>query len=136
MIYEATINTVVVDEKGNDRSLKRQFILENFETFSEVEQKLYDEFGLEAGFEVCAIKISKIKEVANSRETADDNIYLAELQDTFVDDNGAEKQLKYKIAFHSKTFDTAKLFISNYAQQGYNLELVSLKLTKFIDVLS
>ena len=136
MIYEATITTTVVDDKGNDRSLKRQFILENFETFSEVEQKLYDEFGLEAGFEVSAIKISRLKEIANTRDTDDDNIYVAELQDSFTDDNGVEKTIKYKIAFYSKTFDTAKLFISQYAKQGYNLELVGLKLTKVKDVLS
>lgn len=136
MIYEATIAVVTIDDKGNDRNVKRNYILENFETFSEVEQKLYDEFGLETGFEVCAIKISRLKEIANKRASEDDNIYVAELQAVFVDDNGVEKQLKYKIAFYSKTFDTAKSYISNYAAQGYDLELVSLKLTKFVDVLS
>lgn len=136
MIFEANISVIVVDENGNDKSEKRSYILENYETFSEVEQKLYDEFGLDTGFEVSAIKISRLKEIANKRESDTENIYIAELQYTFVDDNGKEKPIKYKIAFYSRTFDTAKSYISNYALQGYNLELVSLKLTKFIDVLS
>lgn len=135
MTWEATISTTKIDSKGNEKVQKQSFVLDGYVSFGEVEEKLFDEFASESGFEVCAIRQSRIKEIANGRSNDDDLLWVAELQDLFTDENGNEKMIKYKILFFSRTFDTAKAFISNYAEQGYNLVLVSLKLTKFIDVL-
>lgn len=134
-MFETTIKYVAQDDKGNDRSKKENFICENYESFSEVESTLYEDFGTFADFSVEAIKRSKIKEVANERSSKDDMIWMAELQDTFLEDNGNETQLKYKIVFYSKTYETANAFITEYARQGYNMSLISLKLTNFSDVI-
>lgn len=135
MIYEGTIQYIAIDENGNDKSTKENYIIENAELFAEVENRLYEEFEGYTNIDVVAVKRSRIKEIINTRQSADDLIWMAELQDTFVDDDGKEKYIKYKVVLYSKTFDTAKAFISDYIKQGYNLALVSLKLTKFEEVL-
>lgn len=135
MIYEGTITFTKPDDKGTERTYKEQYILENQELFSQVESKLFEEFEGYKDFDVVAIKRSTIKEIANQRESNEDLLWQAELQDTFVDDDGNEKLIRYKILAFSKTFDSAKAFITEYIKQGYNLELISLKLTKFVDTL-
>ena len=101
----------------------------------QVESELHKEFKGYKDFDVVAIKRSNIKEIANQRTNNDDVIWQAELQDIFHDDEGNEKLLKYKILFFSKTYESANTFITEYAKQGYQMSLVSLKLTKFIDVI-
>lgn len=135
MIYEATVMYVSPDDRGNERNNKESYILENQDLFTQVESKLYEEFEGYKDFDVVAIKRSNIKEIANQRTNNDDVIWQAELQDIFHDDDGNEKLLKYKILFFSKTYESANTFITEYAKQGYDMSLVSLKLTKFIDVL-
>lgn len=137
MIWETTIQFVGIDKKGNDKTIKEKYVVLYEELFGTVEVRLHEKFGHDhADFDVADIKRSNIREVANKREHDDDLLWLATLQDTFVDENtGEEKATNYKVLFFAQTFDTAKTFISEYIRQGYNLELVGLKLTKFIDVL-
>jgi hypothetical protein len=135
MIYEATITFTKPDDKGDEKTFKDSYILENQDLFTQVESKLYEEFEGYKDFDVVAIKRSNIKEIANQRTSNDDVVWQAEVQDIFHDDEGNEKLLKYKILFFSKTYESANTFITEYAKQGYDMSLVSLKLTKFIDVL-
>lgn len=136
MIYESTISYVGVNDKGNDVVVKESYILQDKESFGDVEDTMYSEFNNTlTDMEVIAIKRSRIKEVANSRSNGEDKIYLATIADIFVDDNSNEKEIKYVIALFAKTFDSAKAFISEYLKQGYNMQLKSLKETKFIEVL-
>lgn len=135
MIHEATITYVTIDDKGNDKNVKENFVVDGLGCFAEVEYRLVDYFSSLTGLDVVAIKRSKVKEIANTRQEDDDKLFLAELMDTFDADDGTTKELKYKILVFSKTFDTAKAFITEYCKQGYNMELVSLKLTKFVDVI-
>lgn len=136
MIYESTISYVGVNEKGNDVVVKESYILQDKESFGDVEDTMYSEFNNTlTDMEVIAIKRSRIKEVANSRSNGEDKIYLATIADIFIDDNSNEKEIKYVIALFAKTFDGAKAFISEYLKQGYNMQLKSLKETKFIGVL-
>lgn len=137
MIYEGTISYVGVDNRGNDKTIKENYVMQDRETFGDAESCLYNEFKDDrlTDFDVIALKRSSIKEIANQRTNDNDLLWIAELQNTFIDDNGVEKITKYKVLFYSQTFDSAKTFISNYIKQGYDLDLVSLKLTKFKDIL-
>lgn len=135
MIYEATITFTKPDDKGDEKTFKESYILENQNLFTQVESKLYEEFEGYKDFDVVAIKRSNIKEIANQRTSNDDVVWQAEVQDICHDDEGNEKFLKYKILFFSKTYESANTFITEYAKQGYDMSLVSLKLTKFIDVI-
>lgn len=135
MIYEATVAYKCLDEKGDEVSKKEQYVIENCNTFSEVESRLFEEGGSLEDFDVTNIKRSKVKETANERQSREDLIWLAEMMDVFHDDQGNEKPMKYKILFFSKTYESANAFITEYSKQGYDMSLVSLKLTKFADVI-
>lgn len=135
MIHEVTIAFTVAGKNGEGKTIKEQYLVDNRNLFAEVEDAMYVGFDGYKDLDVIAVKRSRIKEIINTRQSEDDLIWMAELQDTFVDDDGKEKYIKYKVVLYSKTFDTAKAFISEYIKQGYNLALVSLKLTKFEEVL-
>lgn len=135
MIHEVTIAFTVAGKNGEGKTVKEQYLVDNRNLFAEVEDAMYVGFDGYKDLDVIAVKRSRIKEIINTRQSEDDLIWMAELQDTFVDDDGKEKYIKYKVVLYSKTFDTAKAFISEYIKQGYNLVLVSLKLTKFEEVL-
>lgn len=135
MIYEATIQYITIDNDGNDKSKKESFVVENQNFFAEVENALHNEFEAYTDLDVVAIKRSKIKEIVNTRQSNDDLIWLAEMMDVFLTDEGDEKQMKYKVLVFAKTFDSAKAIMSDYMKQGFDMSLISLKLSKFIDVL-
>lgn len=135
MIWEATINYTTINEVGDEKKVKEQYVCDGRESFSDVEQMLWSMFGSYDNFSVATIKQSKIKEIANGRTSDDESIWQAEMKDVFHDDEGNEKETKYKIVFFSKTYESANTFIIEYAKQGYNLSLISLKQTKIEDVI-
>lgn len=134
MIYEFTVQHIGVDEKGNDKVVKETYITENKELFAEVEALALSKFEGYTDLDVIAIKRSKVKEIANAKKEETDMVWEATIQQTMVIDE-VEKVMKYRILLFAETFDKAKAFITEYLQQGYDMELVSLKLTKIIDVM-
>lgn len=135
MIYEGTITYVTVNEKGNDQNVKEQLILENAESFTDAEEQLYDYGSGCTALDVTNIKRSKLKEIANERADNDEKIFVATLLDVFLAEDGSEKELKYDIAFFSKSMDAAHAYIREYASQGYNMSIKGIKETKFVDIL-
>lgn len=135
MIYEATIQYIAIDNNGNDRSKKESFVVENQNFFAEVENALHNEFEAYTDLDVIAIKRSKIKEIINTRQSADDLIWLCEIEDVFLTEDGEEKPLRYKILGYSKDFNSAKTLFGEYLKQGYSMNIISIKKTKFEDVL-
>lgn len=129
MIYE-----VKVQYANEDKLVKEQNVVEGYDLFAEVEARLYSIYNGFKDLEVTAVKRSKIREIANKRESPDDLIWVAELMDVYTNDEGEETEIKYKILLFAKTFDGAKAFITEYMKQGYQMQLVSLKLTNFIEV--
>lgn len=135
MIHEATIEYVAIDENGNDRKVKENYIVDSLGCFTEVEEKLVEDFMSLTAMDVTAIKRSKVKEIANSRASDDEKIFLATLVDVFLNDDGNEKEIKYTIAFYSKDMNTAHAYIREYASQGYNMSITKIVESKFSDVL-
>ena len=139
MIYETSIKTTIVDNKGNDKVVTSRYIIGNAELFGEVESKLYEEFGNETGFEVASIKISKLKEIINEAPQGETEckIYFATIIDRFYDaekDETTENQ--YTVALHAHDINEAHKAIDQYMKQGMeDMELVGLKCTKYISVL-
>ena len=131
MIYESTITYLGHEGK----QVKEQYIVDNQDLFAQVEERLYKEFNGFKAFDVLGIKRSKIKEIANARIVGEERIWMSEVEDTFTNDEGEEKAIRYKIVFFSPTFDSAKDFIKEYLKQGFGMTLISLKLTPFVDVL-
>ena len=139
MIYETSIKTIIVDKNGNDKTLVSRYIIENAELFGEVENKLYEEFGNETGFEVATIKISKLKEIINEAPQGETEykIYFATIIDRFYDaDKDETTETQYVVALHAHDINEAHQAIDQYMKQGMeDMELVGLKCTKYLEVL-
>lgn len=139
MIFETSIKTTIVDKNGNDKTLVSRYIIENAELFGETENKLYEEFGNETGFEVSAIKISKLKEIINEAPQGETEckIYFANIIDRFYDaDKDETTETPYVVALHAHDINEAHKAIDQYMKQGMeDMELVGLKCTKYISVL-
>jgi len=139
MIFETSIKTTIVDNKGNDRVVTSRYIIENAELFGEVESKLYEEFGNETGFEVTTIKISKLREIINERPQGDTEckIYFATIVDKFYDaDKDETTETQYSVALHAHDINEAHKAIDQYMKQGMeDMELVEIKCTKYLEVL-
>ena len=139
MIWETSIKTTAIDNKGNDKVVTSRYIIENAELFGEVESKLYEEFGNEADFEVSAIKISKLKEIINEAPQGETEckIYFANIIDRFYDaDKDETTETPYVVALHAHDINEAHKAIDQYMKQGMeDMELVGLKCTKYLEVL-
>lgn len=136
MNFETSIRTTIIDNKGNNKSITSRYIVENANLFSEVEGKLYEEFGNETDFEVTGIKISKLKEIVNKPPQGEYKIYFATICDHFITEEGDDKELKYVVALHACDINEAHKAIDQYMKQGMeDMELVGLKCTKYISVL-
>lgn len=134
MIWEFTISYHSIDN-GKEKVKKEKFVFDKCESFGEVEQKAIDLFDHLSEMEVVAIKQSKVKEIVNYKKYQDEKIFDATLRDVFVDDDGNEKYINYHILLCAKTFDNAKDLVSQYLKQGYDLTLITLKETPFVDIL-
>lgn len=131
MLYEATMQFAIIDDKKGDyKTVKEAILVDNCDTFSEVEGTILEQCHERFQLDVVAIKRSRIKEIANIRKADVDKIFVAEVCD-IID----EKELTYKIAFFSPSIDKAKTYIDGYLKQGYGMLLKGLKETKFADVL-
>jgi hypothetical protein len=131
MLYEVQISYTTLD----DKVVKEQYLIEAQEFFANAEHEMYKRFNANDNLDVTKIKRSNIKEVANQRNQPTDKVWIAQMQDVFVDDDGEEKPIKYKVAFFSDTYDNANAFIIEYAKQGYQMSLISLTLSNFVDIL-
>lgn len=131
MLYEVQISYTSLD----DKMVKEQYLIEAQEFFANAEHEMYKQFSTCDNLDVTKIKRSNIKEVANQRNQPTDKVWIAQMQDVFVDDDGEEKPIKYKVAFFSDTYDNANAFIIEYAKQGYQMSLISLTLSKFNDII-
>ena len=138
-MYETSIKTTFVDKNGNDKTLVSRYIIENAELFGEAENKLYEEFGNESGFEVTGIKISKLKEIINEAPQGDVEckIYFANIIDRFYDaDKDETTETPYVVALHAHDINEAHQAIDQYMKQGMeDMELVGLKCTKYLEVI-
>ena len=133
--FEISVKHTIVDQKGNDKEVTDKYIVENCELFAEAEQK-----GLELplnGQDVTAVKISAIKEFANSPSGKDgEAIYIATIVDTFINDEGAEKKMKYRVALFALSTTNADKVVSEYMAQGLNdMECEKIEKTSFVDVI-
>lgn len=135
MFYEAVSRRTVKDKNGNDKKVLEKFIVNNCELCAEVEQKLLEEFNGEN--DVTLVKESNIMEFVNSRTEDSQNIFLAKLESTTIDEAGEEKVMTYNVALFCEDISEAHTIMGNYIQQGMgDLEVVSLKKTKIVDLLN
>ena len=135
MIYETQTQFTTVDKNGNDRVLKQKFIVLDAVNHGDAEEQTFEENDGLTALDVIAVKRSKIKEVVNTRSSDEERIFIADVVDTQVDDEGEEHELVYKMALFAANIDKAHAYMKDWLKQGYNMTLSGLKCTKFIDTI-
>jgi len=137
MLHEVKVQYKTRNDDGNEVTKKDWYIVDNCNLFCEVEHKVFKNFNYDTikDFDVTDIKRSRIKEVANTRSSDNEKMFMAEVKDTFTTDDGVEKEIKYKVVFFSTDIDKALSFIIEYMEQGYDMSLIGLKKTKYVDLL-
>lgn len=135
MIFEITIQRIVIDKRGNDKSVLERYYVENVELFGEAEMKGLELYANNA--DVVAIKISPILEFINRRTSDEQFLFNAVLESVFIDENEVEKTMRYRVALFAKNIQEATNIVLNY-QKGNteDMTLIGIRKTKFIDILS
>ena len=134
MIFEITIQRIVIDKRGNDKSVLERYYVENVELFGEAEMKGLELYTNNA--DVVAIKISPILEFVNRRTSDEQFLFNATLESVFTDENEVEKTMRYRVALFAKNIQEATNIVLNY-QKGNteDMTLIGIRKTKFIDIL-
>lgn len=135
MIFEIIIQRIIIDKRGNDKSVLERYFVENVELFGEAEMKGLELYTNNA--DVVAIKYSSILEFINRRTSDEQSIFVATLESVFVDENEVEKTTRYKVALFAKNIQDATNIVLEYQKGGVeDMTLIGIKRTKFIDILS
>lgn len=134
MIFEITIQRIVIDKRGNDKSVLERYYVENVELFGEAEMKGLVLYSNNA--DVVAIKISPILEFVNRRTSDEQFLFNATLESVFTDENEVEKTMRYRVALFAKNIQEATNIVLDY-QKGNteDMTLIGIRKTKFIDIL-
>lgn len=134
MYYEITLKVTRPDNKGVDKEVKENFLVENAELWSEVEQRGLELYNGEA--DIVAMKRSSVIEIVNQREEENQPIYKARLVSTFVDDKGKEKEKSWIVALFAQNMDDANKKMQQYIKQGMeDLTLREIKQTNILDII-
>jgi hypothetical protein len=135
--FEVKSRRVVMDNKGNDKSITEAFFIENCTSWADAEDKMLGYFNSEN--EVVGMAISKVMEVVNTptqEEKMDMFVYRAVIASIYTDDDGNEKEMKYPVLLWAKNIDEAMNVVNNYLRQGLeDMSLVSITKTKIVEVI-
>lgn len=135
MIYEIQAQFTRIDNKGNDKVIKEKYMVENAETFGDAETQGYDYCDGEKDLEIVAIKRSKVREIVNKRNTDDDSVWVADIADVRTNDEGEEVEIVYKVALYATSWDDANSKVKKYLEQGFDMTILAIKKTKFLEVI-
>lgn len=135
--FEVKSRRVIMDNKGNDKSITEAFFIENCTSWADAEDKMLGYFNSEN--EVVGMAISKVMEVVNTptqEEKMDMFVYRAVIASIYTDDDGNEKEMKYPVLLWAKNIDEAMSVVNNYLRQGLeDMSLVSITKTKIVEVI-
>ena len=127
MLYE-----VKARYTDGDKTVKVHYLLDA-QLFAQAEAKVYEQLKDKADVDVISIKRSTIKEVIKIDNDLD--YYVATISDTYTDDKGNEKIIRYKQLLPAASIGEAQEAITEYLKQGYDMRLDAIKLTTINAVL-
>lgn len=134
MLIEIKVKTTrIIDEKTRKKTetylLDKQFFTEaEYAVMSLLDTEINSH--LLESYEIQSLRISPIKEVATQYEG--DNTFIATLKDIFIDDNGNEKPLRYKVLLWAASLAEAHTRTQEIAQQGYDMHVEGIKEVEYI----
>lgn len=76
-------------------------------------------------FEIQSLKLSPIKEICS--QYTGEHSFIATLKDTYHDDEGNEKSIKYKVLLWADSLSQATSNALELQRQGYEMSIESLK---------
>lgn len=76
-------------------------------------------------FEIQSLKTAAVKEIITQYEG--EHSYIATLKDIFLQDDGSEKPLKYKVLLWANSISEAMHNVREIASQGYDMSIEGLK---------
>lgn len=130
MFFEFKVRVTRNTEKG-EKEVTEQYITD-CELFAEAEAK-----GLEitdGKGDVIAISRSNVREIVNPNVT-DKTYYKATIVDIFVNDNGDEKEMKYRVLIAADSVQEATHIAKDYMEQGLqDMRLDGVVKTKILEV--
>lgn len=88
--------------------------------------------GIVESFEIQSLRISPIKEIDDQTLYNSIPSFIASLRDIFHDDNGNEKQLRYKVLLWAENITNANRRIQELSRQGYDMLVESIKEVNYI----
>ena len=127
MLYE-----VKARYTDDDKTVKVHYLLDA-ECFWEAELNTLKQLEGKVDVDVVSIKRSAIKEVIKIDNDLD--YYVATISDTYTDDKGNEKIIRYKQLLPAASIGEAQEAINDYLKQGYDMRLDAIKLTTINAVL-
>ena len=119
----------IIDNKTRKRT--ETFIVDDCQLFVEAEHAVMNNLswdqqqGLVEDYEVQSLKISPIREVCT--QYAGESSFIATLKDVFIEDDGTEKSLKYKVLLWADSLSEAMARTNVFSRQGYNMSVEGLK---------
>ena len=129
MLIEVKVKTVrTVD--GKTRKKTETYILDK-EVFAEAEYAVTAELTEEQNsslldsFEIQSLKIASVKEIYTQYEG--EKTYIATLKDVFLETDGTEKTLKYKVLLWANNLSQANISVQELASQNYNMNIEGIK---------
>lgn len=130
-----------VSWKIDDKVKKRQetYILDK-EVFAQAEYAVmallegYRNTGTVEDFEITGLKLSLVKEIITQYEG--ESSFIATFRDTMLQDDGSEKQIKYKVLLWADNISEAMDHAREIAQQGYDMQIDGLKEANYIYLIS
>ena len=76
-------------------------------------------------FEITSLRLSVVKEIITQYDG--ESSFIATLRDTMLQDDGSEKQIKYKVLLWADNISEAMTHTREIAQQGYDMQIDGLK---------
>lgn len=117
-----------IDNKVRKRT--ETYILDK-NVFAEAEYEVmtllsgYMEEGTVKSFEILMIKISMVKEIITQYQG--ESTFIASLRDIFLQEDGTEKIIKYKVLLWANNISDAMTHTREIASQGYDMQIDSLR---------
>lgn len=134
MYYLVKSKRTVQTDKGVDKVVAENYLVDKCIFFAEAEVKMLEEYNNEN--EVVAMKQSKIREFVNNRIKDEQDIYIAIIEDIFVEDDGSEKRIKYEVGVFAESVSEATRIVLDYMKQGIqDFELVKVYKTNIVDII-
>jgi hypothetical protein len=129
MLIEVKVKVARIID-GKTRKRTETYIVDK-ELFSEAEYMVMSRLtqeqteGTVESFEIQGLKMSQIKEVAGQFNGA--FTYIIILKDIWLDDDGTEKYLKYKVLLDADDAADATSNALQLARQGYDMQVEGIK---------